>query len=79
MDLSIIIPAFEESKKIARDIKAAASSLRPIAQGRIIVVDDGSQDRPAEAAREVHVPPSVKLNVIRYEQHRGKGYGVARA
>lgn len=77
MDLSIVIPAFEESKKIARDVKAAAQFLNANSlTGEIIVVDDGSQDRTAEAAREVHVPSSVQLNVIRYEQHRGKGYGV---
>jgi len=77
VDLSIVIPAFEESKKIARDVKAAAKFLDGNSlKGEIIVVDDGSQDRTAEAAREVHVPPAVRLNVIRYEQHRGKGYGV---
>lgn len=77
MDLSIIIPAFEESKKIARDVKAAAEFL--VANGlagEIIVVDDGSQDNTAQMARAVAVPAAVKLNVIRYEQHRGKGYGV---
>ncbi|MEN6335470.1 MAG: glycosyltransferase [Phycisphaerales bacterium] len=77
MDLSIVIPAFEESKKIARDVKAAAEFLQANSlAGEVIVVDDGSQDRTAEAAREVRVPPAVKLNVIRYERHRGKGYGV---
>ncbi|HON92097.1 MAG TPA: glycosyltransferase [Sedimentisphaerales bacterium] len=77
MDLSIVIPAFEESKKIARDVKAAAEFLNAHSlAGEIIVVDDGSQDRTADAAREVRVPQGVQLNVIRYEQHRGKGYGV---
>jgi dolichyl-phosphate beta-glucosyltransferase len=77
MDLSIVIPAFEESKKIARDVKAAAKFLEANSlKGEIIVVDDGSQDNTAEAVREVHVPPAVKVNAIRYEQHRGKGYGV---
>lgn len=77
MDLSIIIPAYEEGKKIARDVKAAAEFLEANhLQGEIIVVDDGSQDNTAQAARDVHIRPAVKLNVIRYEQHRGKGYGV---
>jgi len=77
MDLSIIIPAFEENKKIARDVKAAGEFLDANAlKGEIIVVDDGSQDPTADAAGAVHVPPAVRLNVIRYEQHRGKGYGV---
>lgn len=77
MDLSIIIPAFEESRKIARDVKAAAEFLvgNGLA-GEIIVVDDGSEDNTAQMARAIAVPAAVKLNVIRYEQHRGKGYGV---
>jgi dolichyl-phosphate beta-glucosyltransferase len=77
MDLSIIIPAFEEEKKIARDVEAAAQFLEANAlKGEVIVVDDGSQDHTARAAREVRVPSAVKRNVIRYEQHRGKGHGV---
>ena len=48
MDLSIVIPAFEESRKIARDIKAAAEFLVANSlKGEIIVVDDGSQDNTA--------------------------------
>ena len=77
MDLSIVIPAFEESRKIARDIKAAAEFLGANAlTGEIIVVDDGSQDDTAEVAREVRVPREVGCHVIRYAEHRGKGYAV---
>jgi dolichyl-phosphate beta-glucosyltransferase len=77
MDLSIIIPAFEESRKIARDVEAAAEFLEANSlKGEILVVDDGSEDNTTGAAREVHIPPAVKLNVNRYEQHRGKGYGI---
>ena len=60
MDLSIVIPAYEESAKIARDIKAATEFLLANElKGEIIVVDDGSQDDTAKAAREVAVPSSV--------------------
>lgn len=77
MDLSIVIPAFEESGKIARDVVAAADFLQAHGmKGEVIVVDDGSVDRTAQTARAVDIPPNIRLNVIRYEQHRGKGYAV---
>ena len=77
MDLSIVIPAYDESKKIARDVEAAAEFLEGNHfASEIIVVDDGSDDNTAEVAKNVKVPSGIKLNVIRYEQHRGKGYAV---
>ena len=79
MDLSIVIPAFEESKKIAGDVEAAAAFLGGNHfTGQIIVVDDGSKDNTAEAARNVEIPPDIELKVIRYQKHRGKGYAVRR-
>ena len=76
-DLSIVIPAYEESKKIAQDVKTATAFLETNHfAGEIIIVDDGSKDNTVEAAKNVEVPPGIKLKVIRYEQHRGKGYAV---
>jgi dolichyl-phosphate beta-glucosyltransferase len=77
VDLSIVIPAYEEGGKIARDVEAAAAFLQAHGlTGEILVVDDGSSDDTAEAARGAHLPPGVKLDVIRYEPHRGKGAAV---
>jgi len=77
MDLSIVIPAYEEGKKIARDVKAAAEFLEANGlAGEIIVVDDGSEDNTTEAAQAVSVGPDIAYNVIRYEEHRGKGCAV---
>jgi dolichyl-phosphate beta-glucosyltransferase len=77
MDLSIVIPAYEESKKIARDISEAAGFLEAHNfTGQIIVVDDGSRDNTAETAKNTAVPNHIQLNVIRYEKHMGKGYAV---
>ncbi len=79
MDLSIIIPAYEESKKIARDIREATEFLaHHQLTGQIIVVDDGSADgtdKVAQAALE-HPPEGVSLEVIRYPDHTGKGFAV---
>ena len=77
MDLSVVIPAFEESKKIARDVEVVAAFLKDNHfEGQIIVVDDGSSDGTCEAAKHVEVPSDITLNVIRYEDHRGKGHAV---
>jgi dolichyl-phosphate beta-glucosyltransferase len=81
MDLSIVIPAYEESKKIARDIKEAAAFLKDNHfTGQIIVVDDGSKDNTAEVAENAltNPSPSIELKVERYNHHRGKGYAVRR-
>jgi len=79
MDLSIIIPAFNESKKIGRDVEAASSFFSEARlEGEIIVVDDGSSDDTAEAARRPAIPPSVKRSVIRLDRNSGKGAAVRR-
>jgi dolichyl-phosphate beta-glucosyltransferase len=77
VDLSIVIPVLDEESKIARDMEAAAEFLTGNdLQGEIIVVDDGSRDDTAEVARKAQIAPHVGRNVIRYEDHRGKGYAV---
>ncbi len=77
MDLSIVIPAFEEGHKIARDVTAAAQFLQANRlTGEVLIVDDGSQDNTTPAAQTAPVPDGIERRVIRYEPHRGKGYGV---
>lgn len=77
MDLSIVIPVYNESHKIARDVGAAAAFLNENnLAGQIIIVDDGSKDNTAEIAGSAEVTQNVNIEVIRYEKHRGKGYAV---
>ena len=77
MNLSIVIPAYNEAKKIAQDITSAADFLQTnnIA-GKIIVVDDGSIDNTAAIAQKTVIPTQISLEVIRLEQNRGKGCAV---
>ena len=77
MDLSIVIPAYNEAAKIARDVDAAARFLvdQRLA-GELLVVDDGSQDDTSKVAEAVPVPPGVERKVVRYAHHRGKGCAV---
>jgi dolichyl-phosphate beta-glucosyltransferase len=79
MDLSIVIPAYEESGKIAQDINAAVAFLEGNRfSGQIIIVDDGSKDNTAEVAKAAvtGLPPAIEIKVERYNHHRGKGYAV---
>ena len=77
MDLSIIIPALNEEKKISHDILSAGNFLiQSGIKGEIIVVDDGSTDNTSRVAIQTDIPDAVSLKIIRYEYHRGKGYAV---
>jgi dolichyl-phosphate beta-glucosyltransferase len=77
MDLSIVIPAFNESEKIGRDVEAAALFFGEAGlEGEIIVVDDGSSDDTAAAAGQARIPLSVRRLVIKQEKNSGKGAAV---
>src|SRR5881394_591754 len=76
MDLSIVIPAYNEAHKIARDVAAAGEFLTAQKfSGEIIVADDGSPDGTAETARHCVAPAGVELKVLKLD-HRGKGSAV---
>jgi len=77
MDLSIVIPEFNEAQKIARDVEAAGAFLVEHGlTGEIIVVDDGSSDNSADLAEAAPVPAGVRRQVIRCPENRGKGHAV---
>ncbi len=77
MDLSIIIPVFNEEKKIPHDIKLVSDFLvHSGIIGEIIIVDDGSTDATSRVAIQCKIPDPVSLKIVRYEFHRGKGYAV---
>ena len=75
--LSIVIPAFEESQKITRDVEDAISFLEcQHFDGEIIVVDDGSSDGTYKIAERVPPSPGIPVRVVHFTQHRGKGYAI---
>lgn len=79
MDISIVIPAFNEAGKIGRDVEAAFTFLSENGfGGEVIVVDDGSSDDTAGEARRANVPPPLRKTVLRMESNSGKGAAVQR-
>ena len=77
MDLSIVIPAYNEAEKIGHDVLAAATFLQENRlRGEIIVIDDGSEDDTADWAQKVTLPRDVTLVVLRHEHNQGKGQAV---
>ncbi|MFO8014888.1 MAG: glycosyltransferase [Phycisphaerae bacterium] len=76
MDLSIVIPAYNESSKIQGDVTAAAAFLVGSGlTGEVLVVDDGSVDGTAAAAEAIDMPRGVQRRILR-TSHRGKGHAV---
>jgi dolichyl-phosphate beta-glucosyltransferase len=79
MDISTVIPAFNEAAKIGRDVEEAASFLSEQGlDGEVIVVDDGSTDGTAAEAERANVSSTIRRIVLRLERNSGKGAAVKR-
>lgn len=76
--ISIVIPAFEESKRLGDSIRQILSYIKKEQlNAELIVVDDGSKDATTEVAKAVFTEfPDLNTKIIRYEQNRGKGFAV---
>lgn len=76
MFISIIIPAFNEEKRLERTIKRAVSYLNEnFSNYELIVVNDGSEDSTAKVAKDLSRSFS-RIQVINYEKNHGKGFAV---
>ena len=78
--LSIVIPAYNESARIAGTLRQVLSYLdEQPGGGELIVVDDGSKDDTSRVSEEVikaHPRRRSEGRVIRVEPNRGKGNAV---
>ena len=74
--LSVVIPAFEEARRIGPTLAAIRAYLEARAlPAEIIVVDDGSRDGTAARAREA-LTGFPEARVIRLPENEGKGAAV---
>ena len=72
--LSVVIPAYNEEKKISKDIEAVYDYFQGNSiAGELIIVNDGSTDRTYSLAQGL-TKKYPTLRVITYEKNRGKGY-----
>ena len=74
--LSIVIPAYNEGKKISKDIEAVYEYFKENSiNGELIIVDDGSKDKTYEITKS-YTQKFPSLKVINYGKNRGKGYAI---
>ncbi|MGQ9590549.1 MAG: dolichyl-phosphate beta-glucosyltransferase [Planctomycetota bacterium] len=88
MELAVVVPAYNEARKILGTLEAIRTHLeKAFERYEIIVVDDGSEDATAslvagEIARREADPGEalrlLSLRLLRNERNRGKGYSVRR-
>ena len=78
VSLSIVIPAYNEGGRLGKSLRAIVAYLNDYApEGELIVVDDGSTDDTAAAARaELANAKNLRTSVISYQSNLGKGRAV---
>ncbi len=73
VSLSVVIPAFNEEKRLPRTLASILAFLRGRGESfEVVVVDDGSTDGTAEVARQA----GPEVRVLQNPGNRGKGYSV---
>ena len=72
MKLSVIIPVYNEENTVSDVIRAVKTC--GVADLEIVVVDDCSSDRTAEALREFAADPQVVI--VTHPENRGKGAAI---
>ena len=77
-EVSIVIPAYNESERIAAPLRTILEFISTSGlNAEVIVVDDGSSDDTAAVANEVcKLHPNISSEVVRYDKNRGKGFAV---
>ena len=84
MNVSIIVPCYNEEKSIGELVEAIDRSLKPRSiQYEIIFVDDGSVDGTFEACRQARNKNGTAIKVYRFTRNYGKSaalsFGIEKA
>ena len=76
LQLSIVIPCFDERNRLPPTLAAAIRYLdEKQLSGEVVVVDDGSRDGTPDWVRE-EAGRDGRIRLISYQPNRGKGYAV---
>ncbi len=74
IELSIILPAYNEAKEILNSVSAVEAKLRGSnVDYELILVNDGSQD---DTLAKMESCTSERVKIVSYAKNRGKGYAV---
>lgn len=79
MLLSVVIPAYDEERRLAATVRELCGTLHDDLHGEfeIVIVDDGSRDATLEAAFEA-ADRCRRCRVITYGENAGKGHALRR-
>jgi dolichyl-phosphate beta-glucosyltransferase len=79
LDLSVVIPAFDEARRITASLAAIDAFLRQSGLGyEIVVVDDGSRDGTGDLVEALARGSYPAVRLLRNPVNRGKGASVRR-
>lgn len=72
--LSVIVPAYNEGKKIYSDLKYIISSINKVTKDfELILVNDGSKDNTLEEIKKIK---DKRIKIFTYPENKGKGYAL---
>lgn len=75
-DLSIIIPAYNEEKRIGKTIEAIQNYInQENLDAEIIIVSDGSKDKTIKITEE-YTKNDKRIKLISYTKNQGKGFAI---
>ena len=75
-ELSVILPAYNEGKAIAKTLKETSKVLDNISPDwEIVVVDDGSRDDTFQVAKKAAIN-DTRIRVLKLKKNQGKGQAI---